>query len=131
MEEYILKGQIDLLQGEGDTVEIIDFKTDDKPTDNQPGLIENYEKQLQVYAHLVEEKYGVHVSKMKLYYPGSPNDPIIEFTKNHEQIHQMIEEFSEVVRKIQKYEYNTRSENHKRCLNCDMRFYCGKVNARK
>ncbi|MDM5326811.1 ATP-dependent DNA helicase [Neobacillus sp. CF12] len=131
MEGYILNGKIDLLQGEGDTVEIIDFKTDDKLADSQLELLNSYEKQLQVYAHLVEEKYGITVSKMKLYYPGNPNDPIIEFEKNDQKIGRVIAEFSDVVRKIQKYEYSTRSSDKKHCSNCDMRFYCGKANPRK
>ncbi len=131
MEDYILNGKIDLLQGEGDTVEIIDFKTDDKLADTQLDLLSGYEKQLQVYAHLVEGKYGVTVSKMKLYYPGNPTDPIIEFEKNDQKIGQVIAGFSDIVHKIQKHEYGTRSNDKKYCSNCDMRFYCGKVTPRK
>ena len=82
-EDYILNGQIDMLKGAGDTVEIVDFKTGDKPSKMTDGMLCVYEKQLQVYAHLVEQKYGVEVSKMKLYYLSAAEDPVISFEKNN------------------------------------------------
>ena len=51
-DNYILNGTIDLVQGEGDTVEIIDFKSEKKPDlFNERDRIEHYKKQLEVYAH--------------------------------------------------------------------------------
>ena len=70
-ETYILRGVIDLVRGEGDTVEIVDFKTDKKPNVNSAedrSRIQNYHRQLEVYAHIVEEKFGKKVSKLHLYY---------------------------------------------------------------
>ena len=69
-ESFILHGVIDLLRGEGDTVEIVDFKTDKKPdVNNLEDMVrsENYRRQLEVYSHIVEEKFGKKVSKMHLY----------------------------------------------------------------
>lgn len=81
MDNFILNGQVDMLKGEGDTVEIVDFKTGDKPSSMTDTMLKSYEKQLQVYAHLVEHKYGVEVSKMKLYYLSAAEDPVIAFEK--------------------------------------------------
>jgi ATP-dependent exoDNAse (exonuclease V) beta subunit len=39
-EDYILKGSIDLIKGENDTVELIDFKSGDKPDVNSTDPIE-------------------------------------------------------------------------------------------
>lgn len=52
-EDYILKGSIDLIEGENDTVEIIDFKSSDKPDINSTELtistLNQYRRQLEVY----------------------------------------------------------------------------------
>ena len=127
MDNFILNGQVDMLKGEGDTVEIVDFKTGDKPSSMTDTMLKSYEKQLQVYAHLVEHKYGVEVSKMKLYYLSAAEDPVIAFEKDNERISTMINEFSDVVRKIESHDFNTRSTNNKLCAECDMRYYCGKI----
>ena len=41
MEDFILNGQVDMIKGKGDTVEIVDFKTGDKPEPSDEALI-NY-----------------------------------------------------------------------------------------
>lgn len=130
-EDYILNGQIDMLKGAGDTVEIVDFKTGDKPSKMTDGMLCVYEKQLQVYAHLVEQKYGVEVSKMKLYYLSAAEDPVISFEKNNERIKSMMDEFSDVVHKIEAHDYSGRTKDQTICKDCDMRYYCRKSNPSK
>ena len=82
-----------------------------------------------MYAHLVEEKTGKEVSKMHLYYTGDDSgEPTVSFDKSKEAIETTIKEFDKVVEMIQKYEFSTEAKNKKSCLNCDMRYYCKKVN---
>lgn len=131
MEDFILNGQVDMLKGKGDTVEIVDFKTGDKPSSMTDAMLKSYEKQLQVYAHLVEQKYGVEVSKMKLYYLSVVDDPVIAFDKDNELINDMIGEFSDVVKKIESHEFNTRTADTSICKDCDMRYYCGKSSPKR
>lgn len=126
MEDFILNGQVDMIKGKGDTVEIVDFKTGDKPEPGDESLI-NYEKQLQVYARLVEAKENVTVSKLKLYYPSTQENPIIEFEKDSQQIDSIIREFTDVVYKIEKKEFNQRTTNYSVCRECDMRYYCNRI----
>lgn len=126
MKDFILNGQVDMIKGKGDTVEIVDFKTGVKPESGDQSLI-NYEKQLQVYARLVEDKENVTVSKLKLYYPSDPENAIIEFEKDNQQIDRMIEEFTDVVHKIEKKEFSQRTTNYSVCRECDMRFYCNRI----
>ncbi|SFE93655.1 ATP-dependent helicase [Trichococcus pasteurii] len=128
-ENFILHGQIDLLRGEGNTVEIMDFKAEKKPDLYiEHERIEQYKKQLEVYAHLVEEKYGLTVSQMKLYYTGASNEnPIISFPKNSDVIEGTINEFTKVVDKIQQKDFKILSTNYKVCSECDVRFYCNRV----
>ena len=69
--DYIIEGKVDLIRGEGDTVEIVDFKSQRKPDmvkDREQ--LEQYRRQLHIYAHLVEERTGQKVSKMHIYYTG-------------------------------------------------------------
>ncbi|MBI0578602.1 ATP-dependent helicase [Neobacillus cucumis] len=124
MKDFILNGCIDMLKGKGDTVEIVDFKTGDKPTSMTDEMLQSYEKQLQVYAHLVEEKYGVEVSKMKLYYLSEADNPIISFDKDVKKIEEMMVEFADVVHKIEANDYSTRTSDPSHCAECDLRYYC-------
>lgn len=128
--EYILKGTVDLIRGDGDTVEIVDFKSEKRPDlVEQAEAFERYKRQLEVYAHLVEEKTGKNVSKMHLYYTGEEGEnPTVTFEKSQDAIDKTILEFDKVVAKIQNHEFSTEAKNKKSCLNCDMRYYCKKLN---
>lgn len=131
-ENYILEGQIDLIKGDGNTVEIVDFKSQKKPdlTSSDPDVkeqIEQYKHQLEVYAHLVEQKSRQKVSKMHIYYTGEENGvPQITFENNKVDVQKTISEFEEIVSSIQKKEFNHKCKNSKTCNECDMRFYCRK-----
>lgn len=131
-EDYILKGTIDLIQGEDGTVELIDFKSGDKPDVNSTdtkvrGLLQQYRRQLEVYAHLVEERTGNKVSKMHLYYPKEEDsNPNITFPSNKLNIETTIGSFDEVVRKIEKRNYDMAHvvKSDKQCGECDMKYHC-------
>lgn len=127
--EYILKGTVDLIRGDGNTVEIVDFKSEKRPDlTEQSEDFERYKRQLEVYAHLVEEKTGKNVSRMHLYYTGEEGaNPTVTFEKSQYSIDKTISEFDKVVAKIQNHEFSTEAKNKKSCLNCDMRYYCKKV----
>ena len=89
---------------------------------------ERYKRQLEVYAHLVEEKTGKQVSRMHLYYTGEEeSEPTVTFEKSKESIDTTIKSFDEVVSKIQNHDYSKESNNQKTCRECDMRYYCNKV----
>ena len=126
--DYIIEGKIDLIRGEGDTVELVDFKSEKKPDifkDREK--LEHYKRQLQVYAHLVEEKTGYTVSKLHLYYTGEEaGNPQITFPSVKSDIQTTIKSFDDIVRKIKKKDFCTKSKNQVLCNNCDFRFYCKK-----
>ena len=127
--DYILKGTVDLISGDGDAIEIVDFKSEKKPKDlMKSDSINRYKRQLEIYAHLVEEKTGKKVSRMHLYYTGEDQtEPTVTFNKSKKSINTTIKEFDKVVAKIQNHEFSTEAKDKKSCLNCDMRYYCGKV----
>ena len=129
--DYILKGVIDLVEGQGDTVEIVDYKTGPKPdVMEQPERVEHYRKQLEVYAWLIEKRYGRKVSRMHLYYTSCLNgDPLISFDWTREAIDRTVEEISGTVRNIESRNYGRRASHSYACIYCDMRYACGKAQA--
>lgn len=127
--DYILQGKIDLIRGEGGTVEIVDFKSEKKPDPDVAGnRIQRYRRQMQVYAHLVEQKTGERVSKLHLYYTGDDSgDPMLTFEGDPGEIESTVREFDETVQKIRKKEFDRRTDNEKTCEGCDFRYYCDRV----
>lgn len=131
-EDYILKGKIDLIEGENGTVELVDFKSGEKPDVNTTDeykrrILNQYRRQLEIYAYLVEQRYGHKVSAMHLYYPKEESgNPRISFRYNQGNIDNTIEAFEEVVHKIEKKDYSMQNvrRNEKHCSDCDLRFYC-------
>lgn len=129
--DYILKGTIDLIRNDNGHVDIVDFKAEKKPDINSAEgdeHLKRYKRQLQIYAHIVEQKYGEKVDNMHLYYTNSADDgnPYITFPRNDLAIANTIDQVTEVVHKIEAKDYSMKSRNEHRCKECDMRAYCQK-----
>jgi len=129
-DQYILKGSVDLIRGEHDTVEIIDFKSEKKPDmEKDRDRLRQYQSQLEVYAHLVEERTGQKVSRMHLYYTGEDGgNPYVSFTKDDRTIGKTIARFDDIVARIERQDYAITARPAKLCLSCDMRAYCDNKN---
>jgi DNA helicase II / ATP-dependent DNA helicase PcrA len=133
-EEYILKGTIDLIRGaEEDTVEILDFKTGKKPDLNagqDRALLDRYRRQLEIYAHLVEERSDLDVSRMHLYYTAERDGlPTITYDRSRADIARTVASFDGVVSRIEAKNYDMAgvTKTEKLCGNCDFRFHCNPV----
>ena len=124
--DYIIEGKIDLIKGEGGTVELVDFKSEKKPDIfKDQERLEHYRRQLHVYAHLIEGRTGQKVSKMHLYYTGEESGvPTITYPYTKTAVEGTIAAFDETVHKILRKEYNQQAESQKTCESCDFRFYC-------
>lgn len=129
-DQYILKGSVDLIRGEHDTVEIIDFKSEKKPDmEKDRERLRQYQSQLEVYAHLVEERTGQKVSRMHLYYTGEDGgNPYVSFNKDERAIENTIARFDDIVARIERKDYQISARPAKQCQNCDMRAYCDNKN---
>lgn len=129
-DQYILKGSVDLIRGERDTVEIIDFKSEKKPDmEKDRERLKQYQSQLEVYAHLVEERTGQKVSRMHLYYTGEDGgNPYVTFNKDNRAIGKTIARFDDIVSRIERQDYGIAARPTKLCQNCDMRAYCDNKN---
>lgn len=127
---YILSGSVDLIRGDGDTVELIDFKAEKKPDlvrDRE--RLQQYRKQLEVYAHLVEERTGHRVSRTHLYYTGEESgNPFISWDKDDKAIDRTMADFDRIVGRIEGRDYRMKSRPGKKCEDCDMRYYCDTKN---
>lgn len=124
--EYIIEGKIDLIRGEGDTVEIVDFKSQRKPDmEKDREQLERYRRQLHIYAHLVEERTGNKVSRMHLYYTGEDDGiPTITYPYTKTAVEGTLAVFDDTVHRIMKKDFHKCAENGKVCEDCDFRFYC-------
>ena len=124
--DYIIGGKIDLIRGEGDTLEIVDFKSQRKPDmvkDREQ--LERYRRQLHIYAHLVEERTGQKVSKMHLYYTGEDEGvPTITYPYTKSAVEGTMAVFDDTVYKIMKKDFHRCAKDPKVCNACDFRFYC-------
>ena len=129
-DQYILKGSVDLIRGEHDTVEIIDFKSEKKPDmEKDRDRLRQYQSQLEVYAHLVEERTGQTVSRMHLYYTGEDGgNPYVSFSKDDRAIGKTIARFDDIVARIERQDYGITARPAKLCQSCDMRAYCDNKN---
>jgi DNA helicase-2/ATP-dependent DNA helicase PcrA len=129
-DQYILKGSVDLIRGEHGTVEIIDFKSEKKPDmEKDRERLRQYQSQLEVYAHLVEERTGQKVSRMHLYYTGEDGgNPYVSFSKDDRAIGKTIARFDDIVARIERQDYGIAARPAKLCLSCDMRAYCDNKN---
>ena len=129
-DDYILTGNVDLLRGAQDTVEIVDFKSEKKPDlEKEQDRLRQYQRQLEVYAHLVEERTGQRVSRMHLYYTGEKSgNPYVSFQKDDKAIARTIASFDAVVQRIEQGDYQMAARPHKICPDCDIRPYCDNKN---
>lgn len=129
-DNYILSGKIDLIQGKGDTVEIVDFKSGKKPADiSQSESIKRYRQQLEVYAYLVEQNTGKSVSRMHLYYTSEvKGNPLITFEKSDESVKRTMDNFDNIVDKIQNHDFTSSPMKSSACSECDLKYYCGRCN---
>ena len=131
-DEYILSGSVDLIEGDNNTMEIIDFKSEKKPNINShkdKEKIDRYRRQLEVYAHIVEQRTGLKVSKTHLYYTSVDNgNPLITFEVNSNLINTTIQTFDEVVNRIESKDFRIKERPVKLCKDCDLQFYCDTKN---
>ena len=125
-DSYILKGHVDLIRGEDDTLEIIDFKSEQKPDlVSERDRVEHYRRQLEVYAHIIEGRTEHTISKMHIYYTGEGDgNPYVTFDKDLRSIDRTMETFDGIVARIENRDFEIATRPDRLCRNCDMKAYC-------
>jgi DNA helicase-2/ATP-dependent DNA helicase PcrA len=117
---------VDLLLGGDERLEILDFKTSEKPA-NSPDLLAAYEAQFCTYAHILESRYGKRPERFLLYWTAESRkaDALIEFPYRPELVQQAAVQFDAVNVKIQARDFNvTTPPERKICKECDLRRLC-------
>jgi DNA helicase-2/ATP-dependent DNA helicase PcrA len=123
---YILTGKVDLLMGADGKLEVLDFKTSERPVDS-PELLAAYERQLCTYAHILERRHGKHPERLLLYWTAEvrKRDALMEFPYRPELVDEAGHSFDCVVKKIQAGDFRiTTPPERKICKECDLRSYC-------
>lgn len=127
-EEYILTGTVDLIRGKEGTVEIVDFKSDEKPDVNDPEdreRLERYRRQLEVYGHIVAERNGHRVSALHLFYTGENiGNPYISWKHDENRIEETMAGIETVIADIESKRFAVAERPLKLCRECDVRSYC-------
>ena len=130
-EDYILEGKIDLVRGQGDTYEILDFKTGKKPDINDSESKERltqYKRQLEIYAKIIHERTGKEISRLNLFYTGTTDEsPIVSYKYENASVEKTIKDVTDVVHRIEAKDFAIKKKcNPKQCSECDFKYYCGK-----
>jgi DNA helicase-2/ATP-dependent DNA helicase PcrA len=132
-DQYILSGTVDLIRGEGDTVEVVDFKSDKKPDINAPDdreRLDRYRRQLDVYAHIISQRYGFQVSRVHLYYtPEESGNPYISWPMDTVRLDETIGAIDKVIGRIEHRDYSLAERPLTLCKRCDLRHHCDFLDA--
>jgi len=126
-EDYIIHGKVDLLLGRDNKLELLDFKSQQKPQNSDP-IIEKYNYQLHVYAHILKERHGKDPERLYIYWTAEdlrknalqeiPYDPSLMEAAGHH--------FDQIAQRIIEKDYTIKNPPDKTmvCKECDLRFYC-------
>lgn len=122
---YILVGKVDLLMGQDNKLELLDFKTSERSTDT--GLLSTYEDQLCTYAHVLERRHGKHPERLLLYWTAEPDKSaaLMEIPYRPEKVAAAGRRFDKVVSRIQARDFTvSRAPESKVCKECDLKTFC-------
>ena len=125
---YILTGKVDLLMGGDGKLELLDFKTSERPA-NSPELLAAYERQLCTYAHILEKRHGKTPERLLLYWTSEQekNDALMVFPYRPNLVKEAGIYFDRVVTKILDKDFTIQKmPETKICKECDIRGYCRK-----
>ncbi|PIP06544.1 MAG: hypothetical protein COX52_06965, partial [Syntrophobacterales bacterium CG23_combo_of_CG06-09_8_20_14_all_48_27] len=91
--------------------------------------LDSYYKQLCIYAHILERRYGKRAERLLLYWTGEPRreDALMEFPYRPEIVDEAGLHFDHVVEQILNKNYDIKKvPERKVCKECDLRVYCGR-----
>jgi DNA helicase-2/ATP-dependent DNA helicase PcrA len=127
-DNYILAGKIDLLLGKDDRLELLDFKSQPRPVEDDERL-GTYYKQLCIYAHILQQRYGKRPERLLLYWTGEElkSDALMVFPYRPDLVQEAGTHFDQVVAQILAKDFAVRAPpESKVCGECDFRTYCSR-----
>jgi len=126
-DDYIISGKVDLLLGRDDKLELLDFKSQQKPVKND-AMLEKYRYQLHVYAHILKERYSKEPERLYIYWTGEENrkDALMEINYKESMVEAAGKHFDAVARCIicKDFDIKTKPDKTKVCKECDFKYFC-------
>ena len=122
--DCILTGKIDIVMEHNGKCEIWDLKTS-RPPDSVS--LENYERQLYMYAHALEQRDDVIPERLVLYWTDEPDKEfaIMGFPYQRDKVDVAVDQFEKVVAHIKAGEFTVLNPPHPNtCKKCDLRSRC-------
>lgn len=126
-DDYIINGKVDLLLGKDDKLEVLDFKSQQRPNANDK-VLQKYKYQLHVYAHILKERYNKEPERLYLYWTAEENrkDALMEIEYDERLEKAAGKHFDEVAICIinKDFEIKNMPDKTKVCKECDFKHYC-------
>jgi DNA helicase-2/ATP-dependent DNA helicase PcrA len=125
-EGYILTGAVDLLLGDDGSLEVLDFKSQPRPP-NDDRVVRTYYQQLCIYAHILKERRGRQPDRLFLYWTGEPtrDRALMSFDYRPEHVADAVAHFDSVVAEVQTQQFDVVTPPPRTiCKECDFRSYC-------
>ena len=122
---YILSGKVDLLMGGDGKLELLDFKTQPRPTDGR--LLDAYERQLCTYGHILEHRHGKRPERLLVYWTSEERkkDALTVLPYRPERVDEAGAYFDSVVGLIEQREFAVRGPPERKiCKECDLKRLC-------
>ena len=127
-EAYVLRGKVDLVIKGEQGFEVIDFKTQRRPTEDA-GHLARYQQQLQLYAYALQHHLDGPPRRLWLYWTAEEKraDALMEVPCEREEITQVVASVDELAEKIQQKHFDVKMPPASTvCQMCDLRHLCKK-----
>lgn len=125
-EGYILTGAVDLLLADDGALEVLDFKAQARPSD-EDRIVRTYYQQLCIYAHILEERRGRRPDRLLLYWTGerTRDRAVMTFEYQPADVAEAVAHFDGVVAEVQAQHFDVVTPPPRAvCKECDFRSYC-------
>jgi ATP-dependent DNA helicase UvrD/PcrA len=125
-EGYILTGAVDLLLADDGSLEVLDFKSQKRPDDDD-SVLRTYYQQLCIYAHILEQRRGRQPDRLLLYWTGevTRDGALMSFDYRPDDVVDAVAHFDRVVAEVQAQHFDVITPPDRAiCKECDFRSYC-------
>jgi ATP-dependent DNA helicase UvrD/PcrA len=126
-DRYILAGKVDVVMERGGMREIWDLKTSRQHLELESLYLEQYERQLCMYAHALEQRDRKPIRRLVLYWTQESlrEDAIISFPYDKDKVNEAVQQFEKVIVDIEGKNFQVKvPPDPSICMKCDIRYLC-------
>ncbi|MBQ7069385.1 MAG: UvrD-helicase domain-containing protein [Synergistaceae bacterium] len=129
-DDYVIKGKIDSISVQDGKAEITSIKEGTKPNINinsDRNRLENYIRELNLYAYSVEQTFGLKVENIKIHYSGeNENNSEVVYKYDDNKAGEVIKNIDDIAEKIIKRDFDLKTSDSENCKDCNFKFFCGR-----